>query len=61
MVVRNKTRGGESMKKIMAFLVKHSSVLAAAALFIGISSSHSACYVMFHQPKVPKALDAYRK
>ncbi len=49
------------MKKIMKFFVKHSGMLAAAAFFIGITSMNSSCFVVYHQPKVPKALDAYRR
>ena len=49
------------MKKIMCFVTKHAGLLAALALFVGVSSMNSACYMMYHQPKVPKAMDAYRK
>lgn len=49
------------MKRIKAFLIKHSGMLAAIALIISISSMDSACFMSYHQPKVPKALDAYRR
>lgn len=46
--------------RIVKFLLKHSGALTALALLIGISSVNSACYMMYHQPKMPKALDDYR-
>ena len=49
------------MKKVTSFLIKHSGVLAALMLFVGMSSAHSACFMIYHQPKMPKALDEYRK
>ena len=49
------------MKKIKMFLIKHAGTLAAIALMISVSSLDSACYVMYHQPRVPAALDEYRK
>ncbi len=49
------------MKRIMAFLIKHSGVLAALALFVSVSSVDSACYLAFHQPKMPEELDVYRR
>lgn len=49
------------MKRIFTFLIKHSGALAAVALFISISSMDSACFMGFHQPNVPKALDSFRR
>ena len=53
--------GGDIMKKLYDFLIKHSGVLAAVALFISISSVDSACFMGFHQSKIPEALNTYRK
>ena len=49
------------MKKIWSFIIKHSGVLAAIALFISISSVDSACFIAYHQPEIPEALNAYRR
>lgn len=49
------------MKKIIAYLMKHSGVLAALALFVSVSSIDSACFLGFHQSEVPEALNAYRR
>lgn len=49
------------MKKIWNFMIKHSGALAALALIISISSVDSACFIAYHQPKMPKSLDAYRR
>ncbi len=47
------------MKKIKMFLTKYAGTLAAIALMVSVSSLDSACYVMYHQPHVPAALDQY--
>lgn len=49
------------MKKLFMFIKKYAGVLAAFALTIGIASANSACYAIFHQPKVPEAMNAYKK
>lgn len=49
------------MKKFKEFMFKYAGVLSALALVVGISSLNSACYISYHQPKVPKAMDMYRK
>lgn len=49
------------MKKIKVLLYKYASAIAAFAVVIGITSLDSACYLTFHQPKVPKDMDIYKK
>ena len=49
------------MKKIKALLFKHADKIAAFALVIGTLTLHDACYVIYHQPKVPEGLNAYRR
>ena len=49
------------MKKLSYFMRKYAGVLAAFALTIGVSSVNSACYLAFHQPKVPEAMNAFKK
>lgn len=49
------------MKKIKTLLYKYAGAIAAFAVIIGISSLDSACYITFHQPKVPEAMNMYRK
>lgn len=49
------------MKKITNLFKKYAGVLAAFALTIGVASVNSACYLVYHQPKVPEAMDAYKK
>lgn len=49
------------MNKAANFFRKYAGVLAAFALTIGVASVNSACYLIFHQPKVPEAMNAYKK
>ena len=35
--------------------------VAAVALASGVQSVNSACVVLFHQPKVPKGMDQFKK
>ena len=46
------------MKKLNSIVLKFSSSLAALALLVGVSS---ACYFWFNQPKMPKAIEKFRK
>ncbi len=46
------------MKKLM---LKIASSIASLALFVGIISVNTASVFIFHQPKVPEALEKYRK
>ena len=36
-------------------------ILAAVALFVGISSVNSASTIIFNQPEVPESMNKYRK
>ena len=49
------------MKKFKQFMLKHAGAFAALAMVIGISTMNSACFIMYHQPKVPAAMDSYKK
>lgn len=49
------------MKKLSLFFKKYAGAFAAFALTIGIASVNSACYAIYHQPKVPEAMNAYKK
>lgn len=49
------------MKKLNSIVLKFSSSLAALALLVGVSSAASACYFWFNQPKMPKAIEKFRK
>lgn len=49
------------MKKVANFFRKYARVLAAFALTLGVASVNSACYLIYHQPKVPEAMNAYKK
>lgn len=50
------------MKKnnIAKIIMKISTFLPALALIASIASVNSACYTLYHQPKVPASLDSYR-
>lgn len=54
-------KGGRKMKKLNSIVLKFSSSLAALALLVGVSSAASACYFWFNQPKMPKAIEKFRK
>ena len=49
------------MKKINKIVLKFGSSVATLALAIGVSSISSACYFWFYQPKMPKAIEKFRK
>lgn len=49
------------MKKVSNFIRRYAGVFAAFALTIGVASVNSACYIIFHQPRVPEAMNAYKK
>lgn len=49
------------MKKLNSIVLKLSSSLAALALLVGVSSAASACVFWFNQPKMPKAIEKFRK
>lgn len=48
------------MRKIRNFIMKFGSSFAALALIIGISTSNSACGMIFHQAKEPEAMKKYK-
>ncbi len=49
------------MKLISKFLLKYGTVLSALALIIGVSTVDSACVIFYHQPKVPAAMNRFKK
>ena len=54
-------KGGFQMKKIKSFVLKYATTLSALALLVGAASVNSACYVFYHQPKVPAAMNRFKK
>lgn len=56
-----KSQGGVIMKKIKGLFLKYGTALSALALVVGAMSVNSACYVFYHQPKVPESMNAYKK
>ena len=48
------------MKKFKNFIMKCGSTFAAIALIVGISTSNSACTIIWHQPKEPEAMDKFK-
>lgn len=55
------SKGGCEMKKFKGFMLKYGTALSALALFVAASSVNSACYIFYHQPKVPAAMDRFKK
>lgn len=49
------------MKKFKSFALKYGSVLSALALFIGAASVNQACLIFYHQPKVPAAMERFKR
>ena len=49
------------MDKLKKFLIKYGTTLSAFALFIASSSMDSACFIFYHQPKVPAAMDSFKR
>ncbi len=49
------------MKKIKNFMAKYGVALSALALIVGTASVNSACILYYHQPKVPAAMNQYKK
>ena len=47
-------------KKIKNFIMKFGSSFAALALIIGITTSNSACGMIFHQPEEPAAMNKFK-
>lgn len=54
-------KGGYVMNKIKGFLLKYGTALSALALIIGAASVNSACFTFYHQPKVPAAMDRFKR
>jgi cyclic lactone autoinducer peptide len=48
------------MQKFKNFIIKFGSAFAALALMIGISTSNSACFIVYHQPKEPEAMNKFK-
>lgn len=49
------------MKRIKGLVLKYATTLSALALIVGTASVNSACYVFYHQPKVPTAMNRFKK
>lgn len=49
------------MKKVSYLIKKYAGLLAAFALTIGVASVNSACFIIYHQPKVPESMNAFKK
>lgn len=48
------------MQKIKNFIMKFGGAFSALALMIGISASNSACFIVYHQPKEPVAMNKFK-
>lgn len=48
------------MEKFKNFVMKFGSTFAALALVVGITTSNSACTILWHQPKEPAAMDKFK-
>lgn len=48
------------MRKTKNLIMKFGSCFAALALIIGISTSNSACMMVFHQPKEPEIMNKFK-
>ena len=48
------------MEKVKNFIMKFGSTFAALALVVGITTSNSACAILWHQPKEPAAMDKFK-
>ena len=47
------------MKLIKMIGTRSGEALAAVALKAGVSSTKAICFLVFHQPKVPKGMDKF--
>lgn len=47
--------------RITKLAIKFARVLPVLAFVASIASLNNVCYTAYHQPKVPSALDSYRK
>lgn len=48
------------MKKVYSLLIKYAVSLSAIATLMAATSMASACYITYHQPAVPAAMDKFR-
>lgn len=46
------------MKKL---LVKVAPLFASLALLVGIATANAPCFILYHQPKMPAAMDKFVK
>lgn len=53
-------KGELDMSKFKRFMTNFMSSVAMVALVCGVVTSNSACGMIFHQPKEPKAMDKYK-
>jgi cyclic lactone autoinducer peptide len=49
------------MKKVKEFFGRYGAAISAIALAVGVSTVNSACFIFYHQPKVPAAMDRFKK
>ena len=50
------------MKKFKSIGLKACSVFASLALVLGVASAQATlCFIVFHQPKVPKGMSKFLK
>jgi len=48
------------MQKVKNFIMKFGSTFAALALIVGISTSNSACSILWHQHEEPSAMNKFK-
>ncbi len=49
------------MKTFNKIILRTGKPLLALALIIGITSVNTACFGWYHQPKVPKGMERFKK
>ena len=48
------------MPKVKKFITNIGSVFADLAIMVGISTSNSACNILWHQPKEPETMNKFK-
>jgi len=47
------------MKRAETIKIKSGKKIASMALKVGVASTHTACFAVFHQPKIPHSMKKY--
>ncbi|MDR2590568.1 MAG: cyclic lactone autoinducer peptide [Oscillospiraceae bacterium] len=49
------------MKRLNVLVLRFCGLIASLALIVGVSTTSTICFLMFHQPKVPEGMSKFRK